>query len=62
MITVIKGGREADAEDEGSYEKWNRIRERGIVVINTSPLRMFWLHDLVEWRINRSYQQAHLKS
>ena len=62
MIAVIRGGREASADRVDDYETWNRIRERGIVVINTNPLRMFWLHDLVEWRINRSYQQAHLKS
>jgi len=61
-MTVIKGGRDDQAEEEDIYEKWDRIRRRGIAIIYTTPLRLFWLHDLIEWRTNRSYQQAHLKS
>ena len=62
MITIIEGGRRDGAQVESSYEKWDRIRQRGIILINTNPLRMFWLHDLFEWHINRSHQLEHLKS
>lgn len=61
-MTVIDGGRDDQAEPESVYDRWDRIRRRGIAVIFTDPLRLFWLHDLIEWRTNRSYQQAHLKS
>lgn len=61
-MRVIDGGRDHQAEKESIYDRWDRIRRRGIALIYTNPLRLFWLHDLIEWRINRSYQQAHHKS
>ena len=61
-MTVIDGGRDDQTEPESIYDRWDRIRRRGIAVIHTDPLRLFWLHDLLEWHINRSYLQAHHKS
>jgi len=61
-MRVIDGGRDQQAERESIYDRWDRIRQRGIALIYTNPCRFFWIHDLIEWCINRSYLQAHHKS
>jgi len=39
-----------DKKDPGiSYEYWTRLRDRGVAIIMTKPLRLFYLHDLIYW-------------
>jgi len=45
---LIDGGL-TDRDSGWSYEYWARLKERGVAVITTNPLRLFYLHDLMLW-------------